>query len=74
MPTELWDLYATICSQCEPENPLQLWMNYKAYMIEDCVRTLSIDDAARRVLSDVQCILHQLGKQLYMNAYICINN
>ena len=23
MPRELHDLYATICSQCEPENPLQ---------------------------------------------------
>ena len=49
-------------------------MNYKAYMIEDCVRTISIDDAARRVLLDVQCILHQSGKQGYTNAYICINN
>ena len=47
MPRELCDLYATICSQCEPENPLQLWMNYKAYMIEGYVRTLSIDDAER---------------------------
>ena len=63
MPRELHDLYATICSQCEPENPMQLWMNYKAYMIEDYVRTLSIDDAERRALSDVQRILHQSGKQ-----------
>ena len=38
-------------------------MNYKANIIEDYVRTLSIDDAERRALPDVQCILQQLGKQ-----------
>ena len=61
MPRELRELYATICSHCEPDNPFQLWMNYKAYMAEDYKNTLSIDEAERKALLEIQCILHQSG-------------
>ena len=69
MPIQLRDLYATICCYCEPENPLQLWMQYKTYMIEDYVRTLSVDEAERKALSDIQRILRQSGDQ-YLQAYM----
>ena len=52
MPRELRDLYATICSHCEPDNPLQLWTNYKGCMVEDYVKTTSIDEAERKALLD----------------------
>ena len=39
MPRELRSLYATICSHCEPDDPLQLWMNYKGCMVDDYVNT-----------------------------------
>ena len=50
MPRELRDLYATICSHCKPDNPLQLWTNYKGCMVEDYVKTTSIDEAERKAL------------------------
>ena len=63
MPKELRVLYATICSHCEPENPMQLWMNYKAHLIEDYMRTSSADEAERKALLDIQRIIQQSGNE-----------
>ena len=71
MPRELRDLYATICSHCEPDNPLQLWTNYKGGMVEDYVKTTSIDEAERKALLDIQSILCQSGISIFITIIYC---
>lgn len=58
MPAQLRSLLATICLQCNPVNPLQLWMTHKATMIEDylylnCVSVAVAEQKALRHISSI---------------------
>ena len=61
MPKELRALFATICTHSEPVNPFELWCRYKTHMIEDYARAISIHEAERKALLDIQATLHQSG-------------
>jgi hypothetical protein len=63
MPSQLRSLFAIICNQCEPQNPLELWLNHKDLMIEDyiLIGQLPIEQAESRALQDIQAILLQAG-------------
>ena len=63
MPSQLRGLFATICLQCEPSDPLQLWVTHKEAMIEDFLHSNSteIEAAENRALRHLQAIFQQNG-------------
>ena len=62
MPRQLRGLFSTIISACEPGDPLQLWNNHKAAMIEDYIRTNIMAVAENLALQDIENVLVQTGK------------
>ena len=63
MPNQLRSLFATICSHCEPIDPLSLWLTHKDAMIEDYVNVqhMSLNDAEQLALADIEASLIECG-------------
>ncbi|XP_072047483.1 uncharacterized protein [Amphiura filiformis] len=61
MPRQLRALFATICAQCQPTDPLTLWTTHKQSMIEDYLHHQSSTDAENQALQDIESILLQSG-------------
>ena len=64
MPAQLRTLFATICLQCSPTNPLQLWMDHKAAMMEDFLRhePTSVNTAEQKALQHISSIFDINGE------------
>ena len=57
MPSELRQLFATICVFCQPTNPLQLWLDHKSAMMEDFVTNHDAQQAENLALLKIQTLL-----------------
>ena len=57
MPSELHQLFATICVFCQPTNALQLWLNHKSAMVEDFVRNHDAQQAENLALLKIGTLL-----------------
>ena len=64
MPGQIRSLFATICTFCDPSDPVELWNRFKPDMIEDFVhhRQLTQETAERLALGDIDMILQQHGQ------------
>ena len=66
MPKQLRALFATICTQCQPTDPLELWTTHKAAMMEDYLRQHSAQVAEYQTLQDIETMLTQSGKNSHL--------
>ncbi|XP_065907872.1 uncharacterized protein [Dysidea avara] len=64
MPYQLRRMLAMILTHGDPAEPLQLWEDHKADIIEDYLRRLSFNDAVQCGLRDLNSLLIQTGKSL----------
>ena len=62
MPYQLRQLFATLCAFAHPPDPLQLWLNHKANLLEDYMLHYPEDEAVILALLDIDNILNQCGK------------
>ncbi|KAL2498900.1 ATP-dependent DNA helicase [Abeliophyllum distichum] len=72
MPHSLRRLFSTILVFCSPNNPKQLWNQFRQFMIEDYIRKgLHCHHAEVEALKSINSFLEPLGKSL--NDYELVN-
>ncbi|CAF0980251.1 unnamed protein product [Rotaria sordida] len=66
MPKSLRSLLVTIICHCNPANPLQLFEDFKEYMIEDFVhRGNSVEKSLKLCINDIRTQIQQDGLDFY---------
>ncbi|XP_065654518.1 uncharacterized protein LOC136081151 [Hydra vulgaris] len=64
-PKQIRQLFSIILTFCEPDNPLDLWVSYKAFMMEDFIqRSVQLLIAEQATLRQIEKIINQSGKTL----------
>jgi hypothetical protein len=62
MPAQLRTLFCTICTFCQPSNPLQLWTKHKEAMTEDFFHQCHDQDLSEQMaLVHIQSLLQDFG-------------
>ncbi len=64
MPAQIRSLFATICTFCDPSDPVELWNTFKPHMIEDYLlhHQVTQDSAEIMALAEINRILEQHGQ------------
>ena len=58
MPFSLRHIFAHLCLNCQPENPLNLYHTYKTNMMEDYLKSYNYNDSEQYLLIELQRILN----------------
>jgi len=61
MPRQLRSMFATICTYCQPSDPLSLWTNHTDAFIEDFIRHHSHEVAVNQALHHIERVLQENG-------------
>ena len=64
MPKQLRRLFAIILTHCNPTDPLKLWDDHKANLMEDFMRSLTHEHSQHNALRDIHHILQASGFSL----------
>ena len=64
MPKQLRRLFAIILTHCNPTDPLKLWDDHKANLMEDFMRSLTHEQSQHNALCDIHHILQASGFSL----------
>ena len=61
MPRQLRSMFATICTYCQPSDPITLWTTHTDALIEDFARHHTHEAAVNQALHDINRLLQENG-------------